>query len=111
MENRVWSDPQVLKRLRENFVVVALYVDDKVIEMPQNEWYTNAEGRQVKLLGKKNTEIQIKKFNRNAQPYYVLLDGDGNLLVEPRAYDLDIDAFVKFLDAGAAAFTQKHPVK
>ncbi|MBK7173351.1 MAG: thioredoxin family protein [Bacteroidales bacterium] len=107
MENRVWSDPQVLKRLRENFVLVALYVDDKVIEMPKEEWYTNSKGREVKLLGKKNTEIQIEKFKANAQPYYVILDEKGNQLLPPRAYDLDIDAFVKFLDEGVAAFNAK----
>lgn len=107
MENRVWSDPQVLRRLRENFVLVALYVDDKVIEMPKEEWYTNAAGRQVKLLGKKNTEIQINLFKANAQPFYVMLDADGNLLVPAKAYDLDIDAFVKFLDSGVSAFNQK----
>lgn len=104
MENRVWSDPEVLKRLRENFVLVALYVDDKVIEMPQNEWYTNKSGKQVKLLGKKNAEIQTEKFNTNSQPYYVILDSEGNLLVSPRAYDLNIEAFKKFLDSGVAAY-------
>ncbi|MEI8203828.1 MAG: thioredoxin family protein [Bacteroidota bacterium] len=107
MENRVWSDKEVLKRLRENFVIVALYVDDKVIEMPEKDWYTNAEGKQIKLLGKKNTEIQIKKFNANAQPFYVILDSDGNLLVTPRAYDLNISLFVKFLDDGIAAFKKE----
>jgi thiol:disulfide interchange protein DsbD len=107
MENRVWSDPQVLKRLRENFVLVALYVDDKTIEMPKAEWYTNADGREIKLLGKKNTEIQINRFKANAQPFYVILDAAGNLLVPARAYDLDIDAFVKFLDSGVAAFNEK----
>ena len=111
MENRVWSDKEVLKRLRENFVVVALYVDDKVIEMPEKDWYTNAEGKQVKLLGKKNTEIQIKKFNANAQPFYVILDTDGNLLVTPRAYDLDINLFVKFLDSGVEAFKKEISLK
>lgn len=104
MENRVWSDPQVLKRLRENFVVVALYVDDKVIEMPKEEWYTNKDGKEVKLLGKKNTEIQTNKFGTNSQPYYVILDGDGNLLVSPRAYDLNVDSFKQFLDAGFKAY-------
>ncbi len=104
MENRVWSDPEVLKRLREKFVLVALYVDDKMIEMPQNEWYTNKSGKQVKLLGKKNTEIQTEKFNTNSQPYYVILDSDGNLLVSPRAYDLNIESFKQFLDAGANAY-------
>jgi thiol:disulfide interchange protein len=104
MENRVWSDPQILKRLRENFVVVALYVDDKVIEMPKEEWYTNKAGREVKLLGKKNTEIQTSKFGTNSQPYYVILDGDGHLLVSPKAYDLNIESFKQFLDAGFKAY-------
>ena len=104
MENRVWSDPQVLKRLRENFVVVALYVDDKVIEMPKEEWYTNSAGKLVKLLGKKNTEIQTSKFGTNSQPYYVILDGDGDLLVSPKAYDLNVESFKQFLDAGYKAF-------
>jgi len=107
MENRVWSDPQVLKQLRENFVVVALYVDDKVIEMPKEEWYTNKGGREVRLLGKKNTEIQTSKFGTNSQPYYVILDGAGNLLVSPKAYDLGIDSFKQFLDAGFNAYKNR----
>jgi thiol:disulfide interchange protein DsbD len=104
MENRVWSDPEVLKRLRENFVLLALYVDDKVIEMPKEEWYTNKSGKEIKLLGKKNAEIQTEKFGTNSQPYYVILDSEGNLLVSPRAYDLNIEAFKKFLDSGVAAY-------
>ena len=111
MENRVWSDPQVLKRLRENFVLVALYVDDKVVEMPQNEWYTNKAGREIKLLGKKNTEIQIEKFGANAQPFYAILDGNGNSLVPPHAYDLDIESYIKFLDDGVAAYNKISAVK
>jgi len=107
MENRVWSDPEVLKRLRENFVLVALYVDDKVIEMPANQWYINKNGREVRLLGKKNTEIQIEKFGANAQPFYVILDSEGNSLVTPHAYDLDIAAYTKFLDDGVKAFNEK----
>lgn len=108
MENRVWSDPQILKRLRENFVLVALYVDDKVIEMPKEEWYTTKEGRTVKLLGKKNTDIQINKYGANAQPYYLILDAEGNKLAPPRAYDLNIEAFTKFLDDGFAEYQKKH---
>ena len=111
MENRVWSDQEVLKRLRENFVIAALYVDDKVIELPQAEWYTNKAGREVKLLGKKNAEIQINKFGANAQPFYVILDSDGNSLVPPHAYDLDIASYTKFLDDGIAAFNKKMDIK
>jgi len=107
MENRVWSDPEVLKRLRENFVIAALYVDDKVIELPQAEWYTNKNGREVKLLGKKNAEIQIEKFGANAQPFYLILDSEGNSLVQPHAYDLDIASYIKFLDDGVAAFNKR----
>ena len=107
MENRVWSDPEVLRRLRENFVILALYVDDKVIEMPKEEWYTNKDGREVKLLGKKNSEIQTSKFGTNSQPYYVILDGDGTLQVSPRAYDLNIEAFNQFLDAGMEGFNKE----
>lgn len=110
MENRVWSDPQVLKRLRENFVLVSLYVDDKVIELPKSQWYINKRGNEVKLLGQKNTEIQINKFGANAQPYYVILDGDGNSLIQPHAHDLDIQNYIKFLDDGVAAYNKK-PVK
>jgi len=111
MENRVWSDPEVLKRLRENFVIAALYVDDKVIEMPKEQWYTNTAGREIKLLGKKNAEIQINKFKQNAQPFYVILDGDGNSLVTPHAYDLDITSYIKFLDDGVAAYNKKNGIK
>lgn len=111
MEARVWSKPEVLKRLRENFVLAALYVDDKVIELPEEEWYTNKNGREITTLGKKNTDIQIGKFKANAQPYYVILDAEGNLMVPPRAYNLDVDAFVKFLDSGVEAFNKQHPGK
>jgi thiol:disulfide interchange protein DsbD len=104
MENRVWSDPEILRRLRENFVVVALYVDDKVIELPKEEWYVNEKGREVKLLGRKNAEIQTRKFGTNSQPYYVILDSNEKLLIQPRAYDLDVEAFGKFLDSGVEAF-------
>lgn len=104
MENRVWSDKGVLSRLRENFVLVALYVDDKVIEMPKEEWYTSKTGRVVKLLGKKNADLQTSQFGTNSQPYYVILDSDGKLLVSPKAYDLNVENFKKFLDAGFDAY-------
>lgn len=106
MENRVWSDKGVLSRLRENFVLVALYVDDKVIEMPKEEWYTGKNGREVKLLGKKNADLQTSQFGTNSQPYYVILDSGGKLLVSPKAYDLNVENFKKFLDAGSEEFNK-----
>ncbi|MCX6245774.1 MAG: thioredoxin family protein [Bacteroidetes bacterium] len=104
MEARVWADPQVLKRLRENFIVTALYVDDKT-EVPQNEWITSTYDKKVKkTIGKIYADLQIARFNVNAQPYYVLLDTTGNLLTTPKAYDLNVDSFIKFLDTGLQNF-------
>jgi thiol:disulfide interchange protein DsbD len=104
MEARVWADPQVLKRLRENFIVTALYVDDKTT-VPQSEWITSKyDGKVKKSIGKIYADLQISRFNVNAQPYYVLLDTTGNLLTTPKAYDLNIDSFIRFLDAGVQNF-------
>ncbi|MCK9618399.1 MAG: thioredoxin family protein [Lentimicrobiaceae bacterium] len=107
MEANVWSAPEVLKRLRNNFIVVALYVDDKS-ELPESEWITSKyDGKIKKTIGKKFADLQISRFNMNAQPYYVLLDTKGELLVTPRAYNLDVNEFVKFLDNGIAEFKKR----
>ncbi len=99
MEQRVWSDPGILNRLRENFVLLALYVDDKT-ELPESEWYESEyDGRIKKSIGKQNADFQITRFNNNAQPYYVILSPDEKLLADPTAYDLNIDNFAKFLDS------------
>lgn len=100
MEQRVWSDPSVLRRLKENFVVAALYVDDKQ-KLPESEWYTSKYDNKVKkTIGKQNADFQITRFNNNAQPFYVILDGDGELLAGPKAYDLNVSNFVAFLEEG-----------
>lgn len=107
MEASVWSNPKVLKRLREEFVVVALYVDDKS-KLDESEWVKSSyDGKVKKTLGKKFADFQIRKFGTNAQPYYTLLDHDGELLTNPRAYDLDADAFVRFLDDGIEEFKKR----
>ena len=107
MEASVWSDPRVLERLQNNFVVIALYVDDKAT-LPKNEWITSTyDGKVKKTLGKKYADFQISRYRVNAQPYYVLLDGKEQNLVEPRAYDLNVDRFVEFLDAGFAEFNKR----
>lgn len=109
MEARVWSDPQVLQRLNEKFVMLALYVDDKT-QLPEKEWYVSKyDGKQKTTLGKKNADLQITRFNNNAQPYYVLLSPQGQLLVAPRAYNLDVKGFIDFLDSGLAAMTVAGP--
>lgn len=109
MEANVWSDPQVLKRLNENFVVVALYADDKT-ELPESEWYLSKYDNKIKkTIGKQNSDLQITRYNANAQPLYVLIDGNEQLLTQPKAYDLEVSNFVKFLDEGLAAYKKLHP--
>ncbi|WPP53506.1 protein-disulfide reductase DsbD family protein [Catalinimonas niigatensis] len=106
MEARVWSDPEVLRRLKEDYVVVALYVDEKT-ELPESEWYTSEyDGKVKKSIGRQNADFQITRFNNNAQPYYVLLDDQGQLLKEPKAYDLSVQNFIEFLDDGKERFAQ-----
>ena len=104
MESRVWSDKEVMRRLTDDYVVVALYVDDKTM-LPEEEWFTSSyDGKIKKTIGKKNADIQISRFNINAQPYYCLLDTDGNLLTEPMGYNLNVNEFVAFLDEGLENF-------
>ncbi len=97
MEARVWSDPRVLQRLRDNYVIVSLYVDDKT-KLPESQWVTTDTGKVLKDVGRVNSYLVLERFGVNAQPNYFLLDGEGTILAGPRGYNLDTDAFVKFLD-------------
>ena len=97
MEARVWSDPAVLQRLRDNFVLVALYMDDKV-KLPEDKWVTTESGKVLKDVGRVNSHIAQTRFGVNAQPNYFILDANGNILAGPRGYNLDVDGFVQFLD-------------
>jgi thiol:disulfide interchange protein DsbD len=107
MEANVWSDKEVLKRLQNDYVVLALYVDDKT-ELPQNEWYTSTyDQREKKTIGKQNADLQISRYSANAQPYYVLIDANEKVLAEPKAYDLNVANFVAFLETGKKAFSAK----
>ncbi len=108
MEDRVWGDPRILKRLREEYVIIALYVDDKSIKLDESEWVTSSyDGKVKKTLGKKYQDFQITRFNQNSQPLYALLDSDGELLVPTRSYNLDIDGFIEFLDSGVETYRGK----
>jgi len=107
MEAVVWSDPEVLRRLKEDYVIVALYVDDKT-ELPESEWYTSTYDDKVKkTIGKQNADLQITNLNNNAQPFYVLVGNDEKVLVKPKAYDKSVNNFIKFLDRGVKEFENK----
>lgn len=103
MEARVWSDPEVLRLLRDDYVICALYADDKKV-LPESDWVTTDTGKVLKSLGKINSYYALKTYGVNAQPYYVLQGRDGKILVPPRGYDLDTAAFVAFLKSGLEAY-------
>ena len=96
MEARVWSDPEVLRMLREDFVILALYVDDKT-KIPESEQIVTENGRTLKDVGRLNSYIALTRFGVNSQPNYFVLDQNGEILKGPRAYDLDIPAYIEFL--------------
>jgi thiol:disulfide interchange protein DsbD len=107
MEARVWSDPRVLKRLKEDFVMVALYIDERY-PLPESEWYISSyDNKEKTTIGKQNADFQITRFNNNAQPYYVILDHEEELLASPIGYETDILAFIEFLDGAKEAFDRR----
>lgn len=107
MEARVWSDSRVLKTLTDNYIIVELYVDDKT-ELDEQDWKkSDYDGKMKTTIGKVNSDIQVSKFNINAQPYYCLLDADENLLAEPRGYNLNVDAFIEYLNSGITAYKNR----
>lgn len=106
MEAKVWSDPNVLRRLKENFIIVALYVDDRT-KLAEEEWITSQyDGKTKKTIGKKNADFQISRFLTNTQPYYVILDHKENVLVPPMTFNLNIREYIDFLDAGLEKFEE-----
>ena len=105
MESRVWSDPRVLEILKNDYIIVALYTDDKQ-KLPEEQWLHAENGDVYKDLGRKNSYIARTRFNVNAQPNYALLDSKGELMVPVRGYDLSIDGFIEFLNSGIEAFNK-----
>ena len=99
MEQRVWSDPRVLEILRDRYIIVALYNDDKT-PLDKADWVTTPSGKVLKDLGRVNSYIARERFGVNAQPNYILLSPDGTQLAPPRGYNLDIEDFLAFLALG-----------
>lgn len=104
MESRVWSNPSIKSRLENDFVICALYVDDKK-QVAKEDWVVAANGKTLKTLGKINSAFALEKFGANAQPHYVILDAEGNQLGDARGYNLDVEEFAAWMDNGKAQFT------
>jgi len=104
MDARVWSDPEVLQRLRDNFVIIGLYVDDRT-QLSEDEWITSEiDGKVKKTIGKINEDLEISKFKTNALPLYVITDHEGNPLNKPMGTNMNIEEYKNWLDEGVMLF-------
>ena len=106
MEERVWSEPQVLDILKNDVVLISLYVDDKR-ELPESEQYiSETTGKEIESIGNKWSDFQISRYKANAQPYYVLIDHDEQKLIAPSAYEPDVDEYYNWLKRGIENFNE-----
>ncbi|MDR5591620.1 protein-disulfide reductase DsbD family protein [Christiangramia sp. SM2212] len=104
MEERVWSEPQILETLRKDVVLVSLYVDDKR-KLPENEQYVSeTTGKEIESIGNKWSDFQITRYKANAQPYYVLVDHNEEMLTAPSAYEPDAEVYYNWLKKGIEKF-------
>ena len=107
MEAAVWTDPEVQDIIREKYVLISLFVDDKT-KLPETEIVVeNGEERKLRTVGDKWSYLQRVKFGANAQPFYVLLDNEGKPLNSSYSYNEDIPAFIKWLRQGEKRFNEQ----
>ena len=104
MESSVWPDKEVLKRLRQEYVLIQLYVDDKTELAAEEQTVSAFSGKKIKTIGNKWSDFQASRFNANSQPFYVLLDTSGNLLVQPIGADFNVSSYLSYLDSGLEVF-------
>jgi thiol:disulfide interchange protein DsbD len=111
MENQVWIDPDVKKRLSEDFVLVSLYVDDKktLPENLQKEVVWHGSNRKLRSIGDRWMYLQQTKYNSSAQPQYWIIDSDEKLYSDAASYDPDVRLYLNWLDKGMAAFKKDNP--
>ena len=110
MEGQVWSDPEVMKRLKEDFVIVSLYVDVQNIDLQENEQYYSKElSKNIETLGDKNADMQVTKFGANSQPYYFFLDANEKRLInEGYGYDPNIKGFINLLEKAKEEYKKRN---
>lgn len=107
MEQYVLSNDKVKKYMNDNFVLCELYCDMNDIDLPESEWVKDGD-RTIKTLGRRNLFMQRTLYNMNAQPYYVIIDAEGNSLTkENYAYSPDVDKFMAFLEEGKGNYDKK----
>lgn len=107
MEATVWADRDVLQKLKEDYVLISLYVDDKTELAEEEKFISEFSGKKIKTIGQKWSDFQASRFGTNSQPYYVITNLNGDILVPPQAFNLDISNYIKFLESGKIAYSQK----
>jgi thiol:disulfide interchange protein len=107
MEGGVFTDQEILEKLRNDFVIIALYTDD-AFKLPESEWIKSSyDGEMKKSMGDKNLDFGITKFRSNTQPLYSIINSKGDTLGKPIEFTMNVQAFKAFLDAGKARFANK----
>ncbi len=104
MEADVWTDQTVLSIIRNDYVLIQLYVDDKTALPEEEQYVSEFSGKKVKTIGNKWSDFQATHFNSNSQPFYVLLDGEGKPLRKPQGAVYNVESYAKFLQEGVDTF-------
>ena len=107
MEQSVLADEKVMNIINNDYVLITLFVDDKTPLAEPIRVMENGKEVVLRSVGDKWSYLQRSKFGANAQPFYVLLDGEGHPLTTSRAYDEDIDAYINFLEEGKAEYARR----
>lgn len=107
MEDNVWSQPEILRILSDDYVLISLYVDDKTALPADQVFVSSFTGKKVKTTGQKWSELQSRVYKTNSQPYYVLLDHQGLLLAEPVGYTPEVERYKQFLEEGKCRFKNR----
>ncbi|MFN7045409.1 MAG: thioredoxin family protein [Flavobacterium sp.] len=103
MEELVWAKPEILNILKNDVVLVSLYVDDRK-ELPKDEVYTTKSGKEITTYGKKWSDLAITKYKANIQPYYILMAHDETNLNQPVGYTPNVEEYKKWLEDGISKF-------
>jgi len=108
VESAVWEDSRIREKFALHFVVVAQYVDDKVIKLHPDDQILDNDGNLITMLGKKAMFYEQNWYSENSQPCYLIVDTDGTVLNGPIYYELNVENYLKFLDEGIRLFKEKH---
>lgn len=118
MEADVWTDSRVFNHLKNDYVLLQLVVDDKAELEPSEQFISTYSGKKITTLGGKWSDLEASRFNANSQPFYVLLDSDGNMMtdangttIQPSPADYNVDSYLKFLESGITAYQSSQQAK